>query len=151
MTPKLERGMTLVETIIAIVVVAISVSAILGVLARNAEHSADAMIMSQGVSIAEAYIEEISLKSFVDPDGTDGEALRGSFDDADDYDGLVDNGASDQFGNPIPALSGYTITVAVVPSAALPGIGAADALRIDVRVQRVPYIDYVLSGYKTRL
>jgi MSHA pilin protein MshD len=151
MMRRRERGMTLVETIIAIVVVAISVSAILGVFARTAGHSADAMIMSQGVSIAEAYIEEISLKPFTDPDGTDSETLRAAFDDADDYNGLVDNGAIDQFGNAIPALSGYTIAVAVVPSGALPGIAAADALRIDVRVRNAPYIDYVLSGYKTRL
>jgi MSHA pilin protein MshD len=143
--------MTLIETIIAIVVVAICVGAILGVLARTIGHSADAMILSQAVSIAEAYVEEISLKPFADPDGTDGEGMRAAFDDADDYGGLVDNGAYDQFGNPIPGLADYTIAVAVVPSAALPGIGAGDALRIDVRVQRAPYVDYVLSAYMTRM
>jgi MSHA pilin protein MshD len=146
-----ERGMTLIELVIAIVVVAIAVSAILGVLSRNVEHSADAMIMSQAVSIAEAYMEEVSLKAFADPDGIDGEALRADFDDADDYAGLVDNGAYDQFGNAIAGLAGYTVSVAVGPSTALPGIGGADALRIDVRVAYAPYIDYVLSAYKTRL
>jgi MSHA pilin protein MshD len=146
-----ERGMTLIEVIIAIVVVAIAVSAILGVLARNVEHSADAMIMSQAVSVAEAYMEEVSLKAFADPDGIDGEALRADFDDADDYAGLVDNGAYDQFGNAIAGLAGYTVSVAVGPSTALPGIGGADALRIDVRVAYLPYVDYVLSAYKTRL
>jgi MSHA pilin protein MshD len=145
-----ERGMTLIEVVIAIVIVAISVSAILGVLSRAVGHSADAMIVSQAVSIAEAYIEEISLKPFVDPDGTDGEALRTAFDDADDYNGLFDNGAYDQFGSAIGGLSGYTIAVSVVQSAALPGIAAADALRIDVRVAYAPYVDYVLSSYKTR-
>ena len=143
--------MTLIELVIAIVVVAIAVSAILGVLSRNVEHSADAMIMSQAVSIAEAYMEEVSLKAFADPDGIDGEALRADFDDADDYAGLVDNGAYDQFGNAIAGLADYTVSVAVGPSTALPGIGGADALRIDVRVAYAPYIDYVLSAYKTRL
>jgi len=143
--------MTLIELVIAIVVVAIAVSAILGVLSRNVEHSADAMIMSQAVSIAEAYMEEVSLKAFADPDGIDGEALRADFDDADDYAGLVDNGAYDQFGNAIAGLAGYTVSVAVGPSTALPGIAGADALRIDVRVAYAPYIDYVLSAYKTRL
>jgi MSHA pilin protein MshD len=142
--------MTLVETVIAIVVVAIAVSAVLGVLANTVQHSSDALIMSQAVSIAEAYVEEVSLRPFADPDGTDGEATRAAFDDADDYDGLVDNGAYDQFGNPIAGLGGYTVTVAAVPSGALPGIGAADALRVDVRVQYAPYVDYVLSAYKTR-
>jgi MSHA pilin protein MshD len=145
-----ERGMTLVETVIAIVVVAIAASAVLGVLANTVQHSSDALIMSQAVSIAEAYVEEISLKPFADPDGIDGEATRAAFDDTDDYDGLVDNGAYDQFGNPIAGLGGYTISVAAVPSGGLPGIGAVDALRVDVRVQYAPYVDYVLSVYKTR-
>lgn len=143
--------MTLVEVVIAIVVIAIAVSAVLGVLARNVGQSADAMIVSQGVSIAEAYLEEISLKAFGDPDGTDGEAGRAAFDDIDDYDGLVDAGARDQFGNAIPALSGYTVSVAVNPSSGLPGIAPGDAYRIDVRVELAPAVDYTLSGYRTRL
>jgi MSHA pilin protein MshD len=142
--------MTLVETVIAIVVVAIAVSAVLGVLANTVQHSSDALVMSQAVSIAEAYAEEISLKPFADPDGTDGETIRAAFDDADDYNGLVDSGAYDQFGIPIAGLSGYTVTVAAVPSGGLPSIGAVDALRVDVRVQYAPYVDYVLSVYKTR-
>lgn len=149
-THSRERGMTLVETVIAIVVVAIAVSAVLGVLANTVQHSSDALVMSQAVSIAEAYVEEISLKPFADPDGTDGETARASLDDADDYNGLVDAGAYDQFGNPIAGLGGYTVTVATVPSGALPGVGAADALRIDVHVRYAPYVDYVLSAYKTR-
>ena len=68
----------------------------------------------------------------------------------DDYDGLLDTGAADQFGNPIPALAAYTVSVTVSSSAALTGVPAADALRVDVRVTQAPYIDFVLSGYKTR-
>jgi hypothetical protein len=41
--------------------------------------------------------------------------------------------------------------VGVVASAALPGVAPADTWRVDVRVQFAPYVDYVLSGYKTRL
>lgn len=148
--PRLEHGMTLIEVVISIVVIAIAVSAVLGVLSRNALHSADAMVLSQAVAVAEAYLEEITLKPFVDPDA-DGEAARVDFDDVDDYDGLVDVGAADQFGNPIAALSAYTVSVDVTPSAALPGIAAADALRVDVRVQYAPYVDFSLSAYKTRL
>lgn len=120
-------------------------------LSRNAGRSADALVVSQAVSIAEAYIEEISLKPFADPDGADGEALRVDFDDTNDYDGLLDNGARDQFDSPIAGLGGYTVAVAVTPSGALPSVPAADALRIDVRVQFPPYVDYTLTGYKTRL
>jgi MSHA pilin protein MshD len=146
-----QRGVTLVELVISIVVIAIAVSAVLGVLSRNVERSADAMIVTQAVSIANAYLEEITLKPFADPDGIDGEALRPDFDDVDDYNGLVDAGAVDQFGNPIPALGGYTIAVSVAPSAALPGVPPAEALLVNVRVSLAPYVDYTLSGYRTRL
>jgi MSHA pilin protein MshD len=145
-----QRGMTLIEVVIAIVVVATAVSAVLGVLSSSVGRSADAMIVSQGIAIAESYLEEITLKPFADPDGSDGESSRPDFDDVDDFDGLSDAGAHDQLGNPIAGLGAYAIDVAVVPSTALPGIGAADALRIDVRVQYPPYIDYVLSSYRTR-
>lgn len=146
-----ERGMTLIEVVISIVVIAVAVSAVLGVLSRSVESSADPLVISQAVSIAEAYTEEITLKPFVDPDGIDGEALRADFDDVDDYDGLLDSGPVDQFGNAIGGLNGYTVSVAVTPSAALPNIAPADALRIDVRVQFPPYVDYTLSSYRTRL
>ena len=148
---KAQAGMTLIEVVISIVVIAIAVGAILGVLARNVGHSADAMVVSQGVSIANAYLEEISLKPFSDPDGTDGETARVDFDDVDDYDGLVDTGAVDQFGALIPGLDGYTVSVAVGPSSALPGVASGDALRIDVRVSFPSIIDYTLTGYRTRL
>ncbi len=146
-----QRGATLVEVVISIVVVAVAVTAVLGVLSTSVGRSADALIVTQAVSVANAYLEEIALKPFDDPDGMDGEALRADFDDIDDYDGLVDAGAADQFGNPIAALSGYTVSVAVSPSAALPGVPVGDAMRIDVRVQFAPYVDYTLSGYRTRL
>ena len=146
-----ERGVTLIELVISIVVVAIAVSGVLGLLSRTAGHSADAMIVAQAVSIAEAYLEEISLKAFDDPDGVDGEGARASFDDIDDYAGLVDAGARDQFGNPIAGLGGYTVTVAVTPSAALTGVGAGDAARIDVTVSHPPLVNLSLSGYRTRL
>lgn len=146
-----QCGITLIEVVISIVIIAIAVSAVLGVLATNVQRSADAMIVNQGISIATAYLEEISLKPFSDPDGIDGEVGRANFDDIDDYDGLLDTGAFDQFGNPIPNLDGYSIAVAVNSSSGLPGILSGDTLRIDVRVQNAPYIDYTLSSYRTRM
>jgi MSHA pilin protein MshD len=143
--------MTLIEVVISIVVIAIAVGAVLGVLSQNVQRSADAMVVAQGVAVATAYVEEIMLKPFSDPDGTDTETARADFDDVDDYDGLVDIGAVDQFGFPLASLANYTVSVAVTPSSALTGVPMADALRIDVRVQLAPYIDYTLTGYRTRL
>ena len=145
-----QRGMTLIELVVSIVVISIAVGAILGVLSRNAEHSADAMVLTQAATIAEAYLEEIELKPFADPNGVSGATARAQFDDVGDYNGLVDNGAADEFGNAIPSLSRYTVSVNVTPTSALPNVPSTDAYRIDVRVRYAPYVDIVLTGYKAR-
>lgn len=144
-----ERGVTLIELVISIVVIAIAASAVLGVLSSTVGRSADAMVMSQAVAIAESYLEEISLKSFADPDGVDGEAARPDFDDVNDYHGLVDNGARDQFGTALAPLAQYTVTVTVVPSAALTGVPGAAAQRIDVQVAYPGSGLVAMTGYKT--
>ena len=146
-----QSGVTLIELIISIVVIAIAIGGVLGVLSQSVGRSADAMVMSQAVAITEAYLEEITLKAYVDPDGVDGEANRGDFDDVDDYNGLVDVGARDQFGVAIAALSQYTVTVTVVPSTALTSVPGADAERVDVSVTYAPNVTVMLSAYKTRL
>ncbi len=138
-----ERGATLIELVISIVVIAIAASAVLGVLSGTVGRSADAMVLSQAVSIAEAYLEEISLKPFADPDGIDGETARLAFDDVNDYNGLVDDGARDQFDVELAPLDQYMVTVAVTPSAALAG-----AERIDVRVAYPGNGVVALTGYK---
>jgi MSHA pilin protein MshD len=151
MTIRGERGTTLIELIVSIVIVAIAASAVLGVLSSSAGRSADAMIMAQAVSIAEAYLEEISLKAYADPDGIDGETVRTDFDDVDDYNGLLDSGARNQFGTAIAELSRYTVAVTVGTSSALTSVPSGDALRIDVQVTYTPNVTVALSGYRTRL
>lgn len=146
-----QRGVTLIELIISIVIVTIATSAVLGTLSTTTGGSADPMLRHQALAIAEAYLEEIALKAFADPDGVDGEGLRAEFDDVDDYNGLADAGARDQFGNPIAGLGEYAVAVTVSPSTALPAVPAADALRIDVVVSWRNDINYVLSAYRTRL
>jgi MSHA pilin protein MshD len=149
-SPVRERGVTLIELIVSIVVIAIAVSAVLGVLTTTTGASADPLIQQQAIAIAESYLEEISLNAFSDPDGSDGEASRTLFDDIDDYDGLSDSGARDQLDNPIAGLTDYNVSVTVVPSSALPSIAASDALRVDVRVVRAPEVDVTLSAYRVR-
>ena len=148
---KPQRGVTLVELLVSIVIVSIAASGVLGVLSMTTAASADPMIRHQAAAIAEAYLEEIMLKPVADPDGVDSEAARADYDDLDDYDGLADAGARDQFGAPIAGLANYNVTVSVAPSSGLPSVPAADALRIDVVVSHTADINFVLSGYRTRL
>ncbi len=144
-----QRGVTLIELVVAITIVAIAVGGVLGAIAAISSRSADAMVQQQAIAIAQAYLDEILQRWVVDPNGTPPNTGRGSWDTVDEYNGLVDVGAHDQYGNAIAALSAYTVTVAVTPSAALSGIGSAAARRIDVTVAYPPHGTVVLSGYRT--
>ncbi len=147
MSMRRQAGTTLIELVIAIVIVSIAVSAVLMVFSMNVGHSADPMIRYQAVAIAEAYLEEISLKSFADPDGVDGEANRTLYDDVDDYNGLVNVGARNQFDAALPGLDDYTVSVTVTQST-LPSIAAIDNYLINVTVTHAADINFTLSAYR---
>jgi MSHA pilin protein MshD len=142
-------GFTLIELIVAVTVVGIAAATILGAIAAVGRHSADPMLQQQAIAIAQAYLDEIGQRWVVDPNGTPPNTGRGSWDLVDQYNGLVDVGAKDQFGNAIAALSAYTVSVSVSQTSALPGIAAAAARRVDVTVTNGPAVNVTLSGYRT--
>ena len=143
-----QRGVTLVELVVAITIVATAVTAVLGALGMIATSSADAMVQHQATAIAESYLEEITLKPFSDPDGVDGEADRADFDDVDDYAGLSESGPGDPEGNAIAGLGDYTVTVDVEASDALAPLDAGLVRRIDVSVVHASGARVALSGYR---
>jgi len=146
-------GFTLIEIITTIVILAVAATAIMSVFTNTVRSSANPVIQQQAVSIAEAYMEEILLKSFDDPDGIDGETNRNVFDDVNDYHNLSDNGARDQNSvttpTPTPPISGlenYTVTVAV-SAASLNS--TVPALLVVVTVDHDVLDPVVLRGYRT--
>ena len=144
-----EKGMTLVELIVAMVIVTIALGGVLTVMNFATRHSGDAVLLQQSVAIAEAYMEEITLKNFSDPD-SDGETSRPLFDDVDDYNGLSDQGAHDQNGNLITGLSSYSVDVSVVPQGGFGPTGMTVAgLKIDVTVTDPGGERLTLTGYRT--
>ena len=148
MNMRRQTGTTLIELVIAIVIISIAASTVLMALSTSVASSADPMIRHQAVAIAEAYLEEVALRSFADPDGVDGEASRDLYDDIDDYDGLVDVGARDQFNNALAGLDDYTVTVAVAASSALPPIASTDVFLISVTITHAANIDFTVSAYR---
>jgi MSHA pilin protein MshD len=149
-----SRGFTLIEMIIAIVVLASAVSGIMFAYVQNVSKSADPMIDQQAISIAQAYLEEILLKPYSDPDGGETgsceEASRVQYDDVADYDCVNDTaGALDQFGNSLAGLGAYNVAVSV--TATNIGAPAVAARRIDVTVTHDAYssLNMTLTGYRT--
>jgi len=109
-----SQGFTLIEFIVALVVIAGAAAILTSFIAPTA-NSADPMIRAQARSIATAYMDEILLRKH-DQDPGDCAGGRGSWTSIRCYDGL-DESPTDQFGNPIAALSNYGVEVTVSGSA----------------------------------
>jgi MSHA pilin protein MshD len=154
---SLQRGATLVELVITIVIISISVGAVIGTLSKMTEHSADPMIEAQAVAIAESYLEEIMLKAYLDP--ATGTVCPGAppggrsvYDNVCDYNSLPVGAPQDQSGAAPPGLnlSAYTVSVTVNQAASLNNLsGSGQVLRVDVHVTYGSLVDITLSGYRT--
>jgi MSHA pilin protein MshD len=121
-----QRGFTLLELIVFIVVVAVGMAGILGVMDNVVRNSADPMVRKQTLAIAESLLEEILLKDATNP-ATDGYTgtVRAYFDDVGDYNGYTTTaGVVDLLGNAPPALAAYNIAppVSVTDSTELGGL-----------------------------
>lgn len=161
-----QRAMTLIELIVSIVIIGAATLGVLSVMSFTTRHSADPMVQEQATLIAEAYLEEILLKPFLDPSPNTTQicpaaevAGRINFDNICDYNGLTDVGARDQFNVPVTGLENYTVGVTVTGDATVQLGPAANqitntatvvrVLRIDVRVQGPRATDFTLTGYRT--
>jgi MSHA pilin protein MshD len=69
-----QRGVSLVELIIFIVVVGVAVLGVVGALRLGTAASADPMVQKQALSIAEALLEEVQLQPFTYCDPNDANA-----------------------------------------------------------------------------
>lgn len=131
--------MSLIELVVAIVVVAISLTGAFALVDTTVRRSVDPMIERQATAIAEAYLEEILQQAYHDPDDAsvcpDPEPDRALFDNVCDYHGLSDAGARSQTGGAVPGLEAYRIRVGVDRAASLGDLSGDEAiLRIDVEV-----------------
>jgi len=141
LTHRRARGVTLIELVVSIMVIAVAGAALMGTLAYLSGTGNNSMIQAQAQSIANAYLNEITGKRYV-ADGV--EAARAQYDDIFDYNNLDDAVAQDVSGN---AAGNYRVRVAVVPGA-LNGLPANAVRRIDVTVSYGNGLSVVASGYR---
>lgn len=147
MNAKRAGGMTLIEVVIAITVMAVCVTSVVGLLSSIAVRSASSMVAAQSTEIASAYMEEILSKAFTDPGGIDPPG-RQNFDDVRDYNGLIDNGARDHTGAAIAGLGQYRVQV-IVTTVQIGAPNNVQARQADVRVTGPNNSMVRLLGYRT--
>jgi MSHA pilin protein MshD len=125
---RAQRGMTLVELVITIVIIGIAAAALFSAMAAITGRSADPMLRQQSLALAEAYLEAISTRPYAELPAAAQAA----------------SAPQDVEGNPI--LGDYRVAVAVDAAAALNGV---DATRIDVTVTDPQGQTLELSGWRT--
>lgn len=173
-----QRGISLIELIIFIVIISVALTGILLVMNQTTAHSADPMIRKQALAIAESILEEVELMPFTycDPDdasavtatsiadcttvevmGVENDISRNDatfpFDNVSDYNGFgMAAGSIMDITNTNTGVNGYTLQPITVAAIDYGGITAAsgDALRITVTVTDPSGTDIVLDGIRTR-
>lgn len=166
------RGFTLIETIIAIVIIGIALTGIIGVIFNNIQEGARPFLEVKGVELGQAMMDEILLKQW-DEDtplgggripvgqaniGTEaGESGRTDFDDVDDYNGYADGVAGeplqDELGTDISAdFTGYSRSVTVgfyKPAGAPASLDAKNYKRVRIQVTTPTGESFVFTAIKT--
>lgn len=172
-----QRGLSLIELLVFIVIVGVAVTGVLSVFSMNARASVDPAIRKQATAIAESLLDEVMSKpyTFCDPDDANAatatspadcatmqETAMGPeagetrydnltpFDNVNDYAGFTMNPINDITNTAVPGLGAYTATVRVQDAGAFNGMPAGETLLVTVTVTAPGNQNVSLSGYRTR-
>jgi MSHA pilin protein MshD len=140
-----ERGFTLVEMVMAIVIIGAGLAGVLLAFQVAGKGSVDPAVRKQMLAIAEEMMEEITLKPYVPGPGTQSGCARNLRDDIDDYNGYTSTGICDIDGNAIASLASYNVAVTVTGATLA---SAIPAKRIAVTVTHGGET-LTLVGYRT--
>lgn len=138
-----EKGATLVELVMTIVIISIAIAGVVGAFSLIAGRSADPLNQTRAVALAQLYYDELSSRYFdentppgggeVDPGEVDCDAIEG---------GALNVGGS-----------GYTdfqVTIDIACGGSDPGINleTTQAKRVDITVTDPSGASYVFSAYR---
>lgn len=132
MSNRRHYGFTLIEMVVAIVIIGVGLAGVLSAFNTTVKSSADPLIHKQMLSIAEEMMEEILLKPYAVAAGTISGCNRAGADDVSDYAGYSQP-VCDIDGTAVAGLGTYTVTVAVDAAASL-GTLAVDVKKVTVTV-----------------
>lgn len=98
--PERRRGLTLLETLVALTILPLAVTGIAYAITAGQAQATESLRRQRAAVLAEALMEEILARPYADPDGASslgpesGETARGGFDNLDDFHGLVESAGS---------------------------------------------------------
>ena len=152
---KPPRGVTLIELLIAMVVISIALASLLRVVGQSATRSSDPARRYQALVIAQSYLDEALAAPYRTnevPNCVLGSPEpRSLFDDLCDYDGINET-PRDRLGNVIAGLDDFNVVVDIDNvNAQLGAIVAPDVAQVTVTVRYLGTVSELvqLTGYKT--
>lgn len=134
LTARRQRGLTLVELVVSLVIAGVVISTLWSGWAMLGRSSADPLVARQQLAVAQSLLREIELQP-LPGSGTTAAATPGrtGFASISDYHGLTMAGITDVEGNALPGLQAYTASVSVQPQA-LAGVPAGSGYWVQVSV-----------------
>lgn len=156
-----QRGTTLVEVVMFILIVSTALSAVVGVLAFSGRYSADPLVQRQALAVAESLLHEVMSQPHTTNDldgganaiGPESGETRYStttpFDHVDDYHGFTMSGIVNVEGTAIAGLESYSAQVSVAAQA-LDNVPASEGLLVTVAVTGPGNYSVSLTGFRAR-
>jgi MSHA pilin protein MshD len=104
---RLQAGFSLVEALVAIVVIGVALAGVISVFSQGARAAAEPVVRKQLVALAEELMDEIQLKPYAQAsNAASSGCARNTFNDVSDYNNYPATGqVCDIDGNPIAALA----------------------------------------------
>lgn len=142
-----QGGFTLVEMIVAIVILGVGLAGVMLAFSTAARGSADPVVHQQMLAIAEEMMEEIQLKPYASASNSaPAGCARDTYNDVSDYQGYATSGQICTVdGVAIAELASYSVSVGVATDSLA---GVAAARRITVTVSRGSD-SFALTGWRT--
>jgi len=147
MLHRRQGGFTLVEMIVAIVILGVGLAGVMLAFSTAARGSADPVVHQQMLAIAEEMMEEIQLKPYASASNSaPAGCARDTYNDVSDYQGYATSGQICTVdGVAIAELASYSVSVGVATDSLA---GVAAARRITVTVTRGSD-SFALTGWRT--
>lgn len=143
MSSRRSSGFTLIEMVMAIVIISVGLAGVLLAFNVAVKSSADPLVHKQMLSVAEEMMEEILLKPFVGDGITPTNSLancdggtppsRAAFDEVADYHNYQTTGICDIDGGAVDGLASYSLQVKV-EEGMLDTLGGSSVLKVTVDV-----------------